>query len=448
MIDLAVVPEELRVGERTGLTVTLVNRGNAPCWMVAAEVQLPPTFSLFGGDRLLEVPRIGPGERATMELSVCARQEGEWELAAPDVSFHTEDGRLERLTDLRSPVRVLPRVARPSVSPPSLDLKLATREVHLDEWTKLEGTVRHEGGAAVDHLEIRLSGPVQIDRDPAWKADGGLEPGQPLQFRIPVRFFEPGEHVPLHISAVFTDVEGRPGVHREAFGVRVRSTSRAEPASADCIPILMVTANPDADGRTAKTEEEQAALIEALKRSRHPDRFALSVCPAATPQRFVASLHEVKPRIVHFAGHGTHDALIFQNDFDGEAPVESGVVAELFRLLSDHVECVVLNSCLSEATARLISKHIPFVVGMNEEIHERSARSFTAGFFEALAGDCPIDNAFEWGCVRIRVDGNPGMTTPVLFQNGAPLEVAWEEADPAEQDNPIGGAFDEQVQTE
>ena len=82
MLELRATPGELRAGEATELAIELENRGPTPCWMIALELRLPPALSLLGGDELLEVERLAPGEAAVTRLRVRSRQAGEWPLEA------------------------------------------------------------------------------------------------------------------------------------------------------------------------------------------------------------------------------------------------------------------------------------------------------------------------------------------------------------------------------
>ena len=55
--------------------------------------------------------------------------------------------------------------------------------------------------------------------------------------------------------------------------------------------------------------------------------------------------------------------------------VKSSALAGLFELFADKVECVVLNACYSEVQAVAIAHYIPYVVGMNQAVGDRAART-------------------------------------------------------------------------
>jgi|GEM_PF-2020041 len=419
MLDLQVTPGEVRAGETVDLRVDLVNSGPAPCWLVALELRVPSALSLLAGDEQVEVDRLAPGEAVTTRLKLRAREVGEWPLEVLELTYHDQAGSIHRVEDLRRTVRVLPAVTREVAPAPSLRVELISPVVPLGEWASLEGRVVHCAGAAVRRLALTTSGPVTVDGDPPWHAEGELTAGQAVRFHVRVHCAEPGEGVPLHYSLAYRDAEGREGTVPGTLGLRVGSAPQEVPSDGERISILLVTAN--ADGQL-KTEQEHGELDDVLAESGHGDRFTLVACPAAQPRRLLRKLHAVRPRIVHFAGHGTRNALVLMDDVTGTALLPSAVIEELFRLLDEHVECVVLNACYSEGTALRIARHIPFVIGMNDAIHDTAARGFAVGFYEALAAGRPIDKAFEFGRVRIGLERQPGMSTPVLFRNGRQVE--------------------------
>jgi hypothetical protein len=86
----------------------------------------------------------------------------------------------------------------------------------------------------------------------------------------------------------------------------------------------------------------------------------------------------------------------------------------LFKLVTDHVNCVVLNACYSDIQAEAIVEHIPFVIGMKRAIGDEAAIAFAVGFYKALGANRSIEEAYEFGCVEIQLQGIPEESTPVL----------------------------------
>jgi hypothetical protein len=114
-------------------------------------------------------------------------------------------------------------------------------------------------------------------------------------------------------------------------------------------------------------------------------------------------------------------ALCFENTTGEIHLVSSDALAELFKQFMDHVNCVLLNACYAETQAKAIAQYIDFVIGMNHEISDRAAIAFAVGFYQALGAGRTIENAYELGCVQIKLQGFPEDLTPVLIKNGGRL---------------------------
>ena len=121
------------------------------------------------------------------------------------------------------------------------------------------------------------------------------------------------------------------------------------------------------------------------------------------------------PQIVHFSGHGTGvDGIVLENDKGESSPVPTRALADLFKLCAEHVDCVVLNACESDVQAKAISKHIPFVIGMDFSVSDDAALEFAVGFYDALGAGRSIQAAFELGRNAIALKGIPEDKTPKL----------------------------------
>jgi hypothetical protein len=107
---------------------------------------------------------------------------------------------------------------------------------------------------------------------------------------------------------------------------------------------------------------------------------------------------------------------MFENEIGQPQLVSSESLAELFGLFADHIECVVLNACYSEAQAEAISRHIPYVIGMKRAIGDQAAIKFAIGFYDALLAGESVEFAYRLGCNSIQMEGIPEQLTPVLKQ--------------------------------
>jgi hypothetical protein len=126
---------------------------------------------------------------------------------------------------------------------------------------------------------------------------------------------------------------------------------------------------------------------------------------------------DFKPQIVHFTGHGAgKDGLAFEDGTGQPKLVDSDALANLFKLFSSRVECVVLNACYSEVQAEAIAQHIDYVIGMSQTIGDRAAIEFAVGFYTALGAGESIEFAYELGCNSIQLAGIPEFMIPTLLK--------------------------------
>ena len=85
------------------------------------------------------------------------------------------------------------------------------------------------------------------------------------------------------------------------------------------IKILILASNPKGT-KFLELPNEIRNLIEVIKRSPDRDHFVIETRLAVRPKDLQAALLEVKPRIVHFCGHGEGEkGLVLENDA-GTAP--------------------------------------------------------------------------------------------------------------------------------
>ena len=123
---------------------------------------------------------------------------------------------------------------------------------------------------------------------------------------------------------------------------------------------------------------------------------------AVTVERWQALLVERQPQIVHFYGHGRgQQGLVSAREEGGERSVETEALSNLLKPICEiaPIQCVLLNACYSEAQANVIV-HIDYVIGMQQEIQDKAAITFSKSFYRALGYDC--------------------ITCTAMFENGVP----------------------------
>lgn len=191
----------------------------------------------------------------------------------------------------------------------------------------------------------------------------------------------------------------------------------------ETISILFLSADPSAASRL-RIGEEFREIQEKITLAKQRDFLNLKLPQLSLrPQDVSQAMLDFQPHIVHFSGHGSSDgALCFENTTGGIHLVEPDALAALFNQFTPPLMCVLLNACYSEVQAKTISKHVKYVIGMNQAIGDRAAIAYAVGFYQALGAGRNIENAHKLGGVQIRLETIPEYQTPVLYKNGELLQ--------------------------
>ena len=113
---------------------------------------------------------------------------------------------------------------------------------------------------------------------------------------------------------------------------------------------------------------------------------------------FFEEIYNEKPQIIHFTGYGTDDDLVFSRNIDRtQHYVSYEFLAASSKLLRSHAECVFINTQGSALFAKVISRFIPFAVGVKGMVMDDEAISFSSGFYAALAIEKDYEKAFKNG---------------------------------------------------
>ncbi|MBD2199453.1 MULTISPECIES: AAA-like domain-containing protein [Calothrix] len=187
--------------------------------------------------------------------------------------------------------------------------------------------------------------------------------------------------------------------------------------------ILILSANPTNTNKL-RLDEEVREIQAGLERAKSRDKFEIITKWAVRTDDLRRGLLDYEPQIVHFSGHGAgSEGLALENSTGQMQLVSTASLARLFKLFQDKVECVLLNACYSEAQAEAIYQYIDCVVGMNQQIGDRAAIEFAVGFYDALGANRTYEDAYEFGCSAIDLEGIPESSTPVLKSRNHPSQA-------------------------
>jgi hypothetical protein len=171
-----------------------------------------------------------------------------------------------------------------------------------------------------------------------------------------------------------------------------------------------------------RLDKEVRNIRESIERGSR-DKFILERRSAIRPKDIRRALADTKPSIVHFCGHGDeHGNLIIEDDGGSKKLLKPAGLAGLFKLYSEHIQCVIVNTCFSEKIAESLSQHISYAVGMNHEITDESAIAFSEGFYDTLGykldeSQSVFERAFDEGIAAISLEDDEKNIIPVLKKN-------------------------------
>lgn len=182
------------------------------------------------------------------------------------------------------------------------------------------------------------------------------------------------------------------------------------------IKILFLASDPS-DATRLRLGQEFREIQENLQLAKTRENFSLIHRLSVRPEDISRALLDEEPQIVHFSGHGSSSGeLCFEDEVGHAKIIAPDALASLFQLVSNQVKCVILNACYSIAQANALVAHINYVIGMNKAVSDRAAISFAVGFYQALGAGKSIDDAFNFGCVQIRLQGIPEHLVPTIFK--------------------------------
>lgn len=107
--------------------------------------------------------------------------------------------------------------------------------------------------------------------------------------------------------------------------------------------ILLMAANPKGTNSLRLQEEERE--IKGRLRLAGYGKVPINSIEATRSRDIQQAMLDFKPQIVHFSGHGAgQDGLVFEDTIGQRKLVGSEALANLFKLFSKRVECIVLNA--------------------------------------------------------------------------------------------------------
>lgn len=173
--------------------------------------------------------------------------------------------------------------------------------------------------------------------------------------------------------------------------------------------ILFFGANPgkfDIDIRKEVTQ-----ISEKLNSFNKRDSFEFKVKLDVKASEFQRNFLDLdrEPRFFHFGGNALLNDPIYGSGIvlSGDSPdepivVDGDVLVSIFSRFKN-VECIFLNACNTMSEGIGISKHIPYVITMNQYTMDNFAIDFASKFYEGIGAGFDIEKAFDYSIDEMRI---------------------------------------------
>ncbi len=143
-------------------------------------------------------------------------------------------------------------------------------------------------------------------------------------------------------------------------------------------------------------EPERQSITQALEPITHPDAsWQLKISWDATPTKLVEPFYRDDVTIFHYAGHANPESILLETD-EGGNKLASAVRLVDFIARQKSLKLVFLNACeTGDWAASLLQLGVPCVIATTREVNDATAAQFAKAFYECLANDLPIPDAYE-----------------------------------------------------
>ncbi len=211
----------------------------------------------------------------------------------------------------------------------------------------------------------------------------------------------------------------------------------------DLKTLLFMGANPPGT-RMLQLEIEHSRIATKIN-----NRFRIEVEKFLSASEIPELIIDRKPAIIHFSGHGKDPnsteqgqtdgttraigrkktdksnqggIVVFDDDMRSLKVVDDAALDFIFDNITTNfnilIEVVVFNSCFSESQAKVIGKHVPYVVGSTRAIADDVAIAFAAGFYFGVSKGLSIEKAFSSGKMQAVLADKKAKDLIVLYRMG------------------------------
>jgi hypothetical protein len=200
---------------------------------------------------------------------------------------------------------------------------------------------------------------------------------------------------------------------RDASALRAEVDAKPWLAAPAAITVLFVAASPE-DQTPLRLDQEVREIQQRVRASDYRDAVRFEYRLATRTTDLLQALNEVKPEVVHFSGHGTQAALVFEDDDAYTKPLTNADLAQLLRISSERIRLAIFNSCDSASHAAIACEHIEAAIGMNEPVDDTAAKTFAGQFYNSIGFGKSLADAFDQARLQVKLATGTDSGAPQL----------------------------------
>ncbi len=393
-LTFQLVPNKIPLGKAVDATITVSCTNDDAIEDVWGRLDCASGVKVVG-DGSVNILRIKPSEKIDIPIRIKGTSFGKTRIIISKLSANTDGGIFLEINPIELEIEVTSLDFDPSEI--SFILK-STAPIPQNVITKLVCRVHNNSPFPIEIMSIDMSTRgSDVYNSPDGVTGRTVQPGAGFSFDIQILPKSAGD-ISIFLNSCFK-IQDQIFSQTTTFTIVVVPSSQpdSQVLLKSIRTILVITSAPN-DKQTIRTDRELKKILFEMKHSaKLRDDFQVEILPAATAEELSREIITYHPYIVHFAGHGTHEGIILEDDSENSSLFPTYALVNLLRPLSDQVECVILNACDSLAPAREIAKNIQFVVGMRQEVYDDAALVFARTFYEAIGAGYSIEKAFQLG---------------------------------------------------
>ncbi|KAI1101325.1 hypothetical protein F4804DRAFT_335378 [Jackrogersella minutella] len=184
------------------------------------------------------------------------------------------------------------------------------------------------------------------------------------------------------------------------------------------LQVLLVSADPK-DASPTRPGTERRSLSEALCEAKFSHRFKITDIPGCRIKDIPRALNRYKPDILQFLGHGDETGLYFEGQDDTAKLVQMKYFADLLGHYKGTIKLVILNTCFS-SQGQCIAEAIGCFIGMEGQIRNKDAITFTNNFYGALGDGLSIRKSFDLAGATAKLDSEARFQAHLLQKGQTP----------------------------